>query len=210
MNSSSLRMGLIGCGGISQIAHLPALKKADNVELVAVSDVARDLAEMAARRYYVPEVYGDFREMLEKSEIDAVLVATHHAFHAEISIECMRAGKHVLCEKPLAMSVEECERIVEASEETGKQLQLACMKRYDPGVLKAKEAFHSFAENDEITYARSHLFGGEWICGSPAEERIETDEPYPEIQVKLPEFLPKAYENLMDNLLEQIHEKISR
>jgi len=182
MNSSSLRIGLIGCGGISQIAHLPALKKADNVELVAVSDVAKDLAEMAARRYYVPEVYGDFREMLEKSDIDAVLVATHHAYHAEISIECMRAGKHVLCEKPLAMTVEECERIVEASEGTGRQLQLACMKRYDPGLQFARKfVFEEMGEKLSISgWYCDTAFHGQYVrslvsmrAGSPSQKRPE-------------------------------------
>ena len=96
--------------------------------------------------------------------------------------------------------------MVKTAEKHDQKLMVGYMKRYDSGVLKAKEAFHSFAENDEIAYARSHLFGGDWICGPTAEERIETDEPYPRIQVKFPEFLPKAYENLMNNLLEQIHD----
>jgi predicted dehydrogenase len=177
-----LKMGLVGCGGISQIAHLPALKKADNVELIAACDVAQDLVEMAARRYYIPEVYTDLREMLERSDIDAVLVTAHHAFHAEISIECMRAGKHVLCEKPLAMSVEECERIVEVSQETGMQLQLACMKRYDPG-LQFAQRFVAEEMGERLAISGWYcdtVFHGQYVrslvpmrASSPSQKRPE-------------------------------------
>ncbi|RKY63260.1 MAG: gfo/Idh/MocA family oxidoreductase [Candidatus Latescibacterota bacterium] len=134
-----LRIGLLGCGGIAQIAHLPALRKARNVQLVAVCDVARELAEMVARTYDVPQAYDDYGEMLEKADIEAVLVATHHAFHMENCVEAMRSGRHVLCEKPLAMTVEECEEILRVSRETGRQVQLGCMKRYDPGLQFARK-----------------------------------------------------------------------
>ncbi|RKY02145.1 gfo/Idh/MocA family oxidoreductase [Candidatus Poribacteria bacterium] len=175
-----LRIGLIGCGGIAQIAHLPALKKAENVELVAVCDVAEDLLERIAARYEVPQRFTDYREMLEKADIDAVLVATHHAYHAEICIEAMRAGKDVLCEKPLAITVQECEEIVEVCEETGRQVQLGCMKRYDPG-LQFAQRFASQEMGERLTvsgwycdtvmhgrYVRSLV---PMLTGSPSQRR---------------------------------------
>ncbi|MBM3237506.1 Gfo/Idh/MocA family oxidoreductase [Candidatus Poribacteria bacterium] len=137
--NGKLKVGLLGCGGIAQIAHLPALRKAENVEFTAICDVAEDLLNLMAKRYEVDTVYTDHRKFLEHADMDAVLLPVAHAFHAPLSIECMRAGKHVLVEKPMAMTVEECEQMVQASEETGKQLQIGCMKRYDPGLQFAQK-----------------------------------------------------------------------
>ena len=189
-----LKIGLLGCGGIAQIAHLPALKKAENVELVAVCDVARELAEIAARMYDVPQAYDDYGEMLEKSDVEAVLIATHHAFHMENSVEAMRSGRHVLCEKPLAMTVEECEEILRISRETGKQVQLGCMKRYDPG-LQFAQKFVSQEMGERLSvsgwycdtvfhtrYVRSLSLG---LVGSPRQKRPAADVQDPHLNMLL-------------------------
>ena len=137
--NKKLKVGLLGCGGIAQIAHLPALRKADNVEFTAICDAAEDLGRLMAKRYDVESVFTDHQEFLEKADMDAVLLPVAHAFHAPLSIACMRAGKHVLVEKPMALTVEECEQMAQVSDETGKQLQIACMKRYDPGLQFAQK-----------------------------------------------------------------------
>jgi len=137
--AEKLKIGLLGCGSIAQIAHLPALKKAANVELTSACDVAEDLVQTIALRYGIPNVYTDHRKFLEEADIEAVVIPVAHAFHAPLSIDAMRAGKHVLVEKPMAMTIEECEEMVRTSRETGKQLQVACMKRYDPGLQFARQ-----------------------------------------------------------------------
>ncbi|HIE29876.1 TPA: Gfo/Idh/MocA family oxidoreductase [Candidatus Poribacteria bacterium] len=137
--NGKLKVGLLGCGGIAQIAHLPALKKAENVEFTAICDVAEDLVNLMAKRYEVDAIYTDHRKFLEHADMDAVLLPVAHAFHAPLSIECMRAGKDMLVEKPMAMTVEECEQMLQVSEETGRQLQIGCMKRYDPGLQFAQK-----------------------------------------------------------------------
>ena len=136
--ADELKMGILGVGGIAQIAHLPALRKAANVELTAICDAARDLLEKTGRKYEVESLYTDHRKFLDEADIDAVLIPVAHAFHAPLSIDAMRAGKHVLVEKPMAVTLEECRRMVQVSKETGKQLQVACMKRYDPGLQFAQ------------------------------------------------------------------------
>jgi len=141
--NEKLKVGLLGCGPIAQIAHLPALVKAENVAFTAICDVAEDLMRLMAQRYEVSDVYIHHREFLEKADIDAVLLPVAHAFHAPLSIECMRAGKHVLVEKPMALTVEECEQMLAVSEETGMQLQIGCMKRFDPGLQFAQEFVES-------------------------------------------------------------------
>jgi predicted dehydrogenase len=137
--ADELKMGILGVGGIAQIAHLPALRKAKGVRLTAICDAAQDLLEKMGRKYGVEALYTDHRKFLEEADIDAVLIPVAHAFHAPLSIDAMRAGKHVLVEKPMAVNLEECQQMVHVSKETGKQLQVACMKRYDPGLQFARK-----------------------------------------------------------------------
>ncbi|MEW6354888.1 MAG: Gfo/Idh/MocA family oxidoreductase [Planctomycetota bacterium] len=136
--AEELKMGVLGVGGIAQIAHLPALRKAANVRLTAICDAAQDLLEKIGRQYDVKSRYTDHRKFLDEADIDAVLIPVAHAYHAPLSIDAMRAGKHVLVEKPMAVTLEECRRMVQVSKETGRQLQVACMKRYDPGLQFAQ------------------------------------------------------------------------
>lgn len=156
--SRKLKMGLLGCGAISQIAHLPALRKAENVEFTAICDVAEDLLNAMADRYSVDDRYTDHHTFLEKADIDAVLLPVADGFHAPLSIECMRAGKHVLVEKPMAETVEQCEQMVQVSDETGCQLQIGCMKRYDPAL--------QFAQKFVAEEMGERLSVSGWYCDS--------------------------------------------
>jgi len=204
--TAKVRIGFIGCGFMGQCVHLPSFRRLRNAEVVAICDLRPKLAKAVAERWRIKKVYSSHLDLIEDDEIDAIVEITNKFVHASIAIDALKAGKDVFTEKPMATTSRDALEMVRTAEKHDQKLMVGYMKRYDPGVLKAKEAFRDFAENDEIIYARSHLFGGDWICGSTAEERIETDEPYPEIQAKFPEFLPKAYENLMNNLLEQIHD----
>src|SRR5215218_6198769 len=94
-----VRLALVGCGRIAQVAHLPALEKADGVQLVAVSDPSRAVAEAVARRYGVASVT-DLARLLADETVEAVVVAAPDRFHHAIATEVLRAGKHVLVEKP--------------------------------------------------------------------------------------------------------------
>jgi len=201
-----VRIGFIGCGFMGQCVHLPSFQRLKNAEVVAICDLRFKLAKAVAERWRIKKVYSSHLDLIEDDEVDAIVEITNKFVHASIAIDALKAGKDVFTEKPMATTSRDALEMVKTAEKHDQKLMVGYMKRYDSGVLKAKEAFHSFAENDEITYARSHLFGGDWICGLPAEEKIEPEEPYPEIEAKFPKFLPKAYENLMNNLLEQIHD----
>jgi predicted dehydrogenase len=156
--SGKLKIGLLGCGGIAQIAHMPALRKAENVEFTAICDVAEDLLNAMADRYAVADRYTDHHEFLKKADMDAVLLPVADGFHAPLSIDCMRAGKHVLVEKPMAETVEQCEQMLQVSEETGRKLQIACMKRYDPGL--------QFAQKFVAEEMGERLSVSGWYCDS--------------------------------------------
>ncbi len=135
--STSLRIGVIGCGRIAQAAHLPALEKTSRVELVSVYDPSELLSSRVAARYGVtaaPTV-----DDLLASGIDAVVIATPDRFHHDLAAAALGAGKHVLVEKPLASTPAEAQELAEMAEERDLRLQTGAMKRHDPGIVFAHE-----------------------------------------------------------------------
>ena len=135
-----LRIGVLGAGPIAQFAHLESCAKAANADLHALCDTAPDLLARMGATYAVPRLYADYDAMLADGEVEAVIIATSDAFHVPASIRALEAGKAVLCEKPLGVSVEEVERLAAVVSATGRVLQVGHMKRFDPG-LEAAQAF---------------------------------------------------------------------
>jgi predicted dehydrogenase len=133
-----LKVGVLGCGPIAQAAHFESAAKARNAELYAICDVADDLRERMAAAHAPRRSFKDYGEMLADPELDAVIVATSDAFHVPAAREALAAGKHVLCEKPLGISVEEVESLRGAVAKSGKVLQVGHMKRFDAGLQSAK------------------------------------------------------------------------
>ncbi len=133
-----LKVGILGCGPIAQAAHFESANKARNAELHAICDVADDLRERMAATYAPARSFRDYDEMLADPELDAVVIATADAFHVAASERALSAGKHVLCEKPLGVAVEEVERLKSAVQSSGRLLQVGHMKRFDAGLQSAK------------------------------------------------------------------------
>ena len=138
-NMRKLNVGILGCGPISQAAHFESANKAKNAELYAICDVADDLRSRMAATHAPQKSFANYDEMLADPELDAVIIAISDAFHVQASIAALKAGKHVLCEKPLGVSVEEVEELKSAVSESGKILQVGNMKRFDAGLQSAKE-----------------------------------------------------------------------
>ncbi|MFG1683308.1 Gfo/Idh/MocA family protein [Nonomuraea sp. NPDC049269] len=136
--SEHIRLAVIGCGRISQAAHLPAIAKAENVELTAVCDGSATLADAMASRYGA-HAFLDVADLLG-APVDAVLIAVPDRFHAQVAEQALRAGKHVIIEKPLAATVAEAEHLRDLADSARLQLQVASMKRFDPGVQYAAAA----------------------------------------------------------------------
>ncbi|WP_394218161.1 Gfo/Idh/MocA family protein [Halobacillus trueperi] len=134
-----LKMGIIGVGGIAQGRHIPSfLDLKDKVELTAVQDVNEGRAEEVAEAHQIPYVFKDYQDMFAK--VDAVTICTPNKFHAEISIAALEAGVHVLCEKPMAITTEECEAMMEAAKKNDRLLSIAYHYRYTPEAQLAKKA----------------------------------------------------------------------
>ncbi|BCH08462.1 oxidoreductase [Mesorhizobium sp. 131-3-5] len=133
-----LRVGVLGCGPIAQAAHFESCTKARNADLYAICDVADDLRDRMAATFAPEKSYADYGQMLADPDLDAVIIATSDTFHVKAAELALDAGKHVLCEKPLGVSVEEVEGLRAAVDKSGKVLQVGHMKRFDPGIQAAK------------------------------------------------------------------------
>jgi predicted dehydrogenase len=132
-----LRLGVLGCGPIAQFAHFDACRKARNAELYAICDVADDLRTKMATVHEPRVVYGDFDQLLADPQVEAVLIAVADQYHVPLCLKALAAGKHVLVEKPLGVSVEECEALHRRVAETGLLLQVGNNRRFDPGIAFA-------------------------------------------------------------------------
>ncbi len=135
-----LKVGVLGCGPIAQAAHFESCAKARNAELYAICDVADDLRARMAATHAPTRDFADYDEMLADPELDAVIIATSDAFHVPAAIRALEAGKHVLCEKPLATGIEEAESLRAVQARSGRLVQVGHMKRFDAG-LEAAKAF---------------------------------------------------------------------
>ena len=131
-------VGIIGAGTIS-VYHIESYNKLDECRVKAISDINRNLAEERAQKYFIDDVYTDYKELLQDKEIDAVSVATPTFTHKAIVIDALRAGKHVLCEKPPAMTADEVRECKRAAEEEGKLLMFAFVVRFFPFVQDVKK-----------------------------------------------------------------------
>jgi len=135
--------GLIGCGDISRKRIAPALRDLPDCELVAVNRAQSQLAESFALEFGARRWYADWRELINDQEIDAVYIATPVYLHVEQTIAAAEAGKHVLCEKPMALNVAECDRMIDACRKNGVTLGIACYRRFYPVVRRMKEVIDS-------------------------------------------------------------------
>lgn len=127
----TILVGIIGTGGIAGGKHMPALSKLEGVEMTAFCDIEEAKAQQAARRFGTPtaKVYADYRDLLKDPTIDVVHVLTPNDSHAEITIAALEAGKHVMCEKPMAKKAADARRMLEAARRTGKKLSIGYQTR---------------------------------------------------------------------------------
>lgn len=154
-----VNVGVIGCGKIAQTRHLPEYADNPDVNIVALYDFNVDRAKELAGKYNA-KVYESYQELLDDPGIDAVSVCVRNSDHCAISIDAMKAGKHVLCEKPMAVSLEECIKMVEASEKYNRFLMIGQNQRLSKAHVKAKELIQSGMLGKVLTYKTNFGHGG--------------------------------------------------
>jgi len=161
-----LGIGIIGSGGIARGAHLPGYQacEADGVRLVACSDVNEETARAVARDFGIPHAYTDYRDLLARDDVHAVSICTPNYLHLQPTIDALEAGKHVLCEKPLAMDATEGKAMVEAARRTGRKLQVGFMTRFQ-APAQALKRFVDAGEMGEVYFARAQAMRRRGIPG---------------------------------------------
>jgi myo-inositol 2-dehydrogenase/D-chiro-inositol 1-dehydrogenase len=154
-----VRIGIIGAGRIGNVMA-NAYQSVPEAELVAVADVVRAVAETFAKKFDIPAVFESYAELLKSGNVDAVVICAPTFLHEEISIAAAKAGKHIFCQKPMALTVEACEAITAAAEQARVRLQTGFMLRFTPPFADVKEAISS-GEIGTLIALRSSVFGWE-------------------------------------------------
>lgn len=153
----TVRLGIIGCGGIGTGKHLPALAKLPHVKVVAFCDLIEERAVKACEKFGAEgaKVYTDYKELLKDESIEVVHVCTPNRSHSFISIDAMEAGKHVMCEKPMAKTAAEAKAMLETSKRTGKKLTIGYQTRQRVDAQYLKRACEN-GDLGEIYFAKAH------------------------------------------------------
>jgi predicted dehydrogenase len=144
--------GIVGAGGIAQSQHLPNLTRAPHARLKTVCDLDAEKLKAAQEKYDIPEATTDHAELLADEEIQAVVVATREDRQAPLSVEALRAGKHVYVEKPVGGTPEEVEQVVDAQAETGRFVAVGFNRRFAPAYRKAHEVIGAHGGAHNIHY----------------------------------------------------------
>ncbi len=131
---SGIGVGIIGCGGITLQNHLPGLALCNDVKVVALCDANPEVLKKAQQVANVQNTYADYHELLKRSDVNAVIIATPNFLHAPIAIDAARSGKHIFCEKPLAMNFDEARRMYQAAESAKVRHMTAFTYRFVPAM----------------------------------------------------------------------------
>lgn len=150
-----IRVGIVGCGRVTQISHLPSLYQLNHVfHVTALCDVSMFVLEGVANAWGVPGRFRHYSELIEDGEVDAVLVANSDAYHSEVTLAAIAAGKHVLVEKPMCITLREADEIIAASHRSPHiVVQVGYMRRYEPAFV---DACRLVRELEEIHLAHVH------------------------------------------------------
>ena len=150
-----VRIGIIGCGGIANQKHMPSLKKLPDVEMVAFCDIIEEKAKAAAEKFgtAAAKIFTDYKELL-KLDLDVVHVLTPNKQHSFITVDALESGKHVMCEKPMAINTAEAQKMLDAAKRTGKKLTIGYQSRFRKDSMYLKKCVEA-GDLGEIYYARA-------------------------------------------------------
>jgi predicted dehydrogenase len=209
---NSIRLAYVGCGFMAQNVHLPNFSSLPGCKLVALAEKRKLLRETVAGKYEIAHTYERHSDLANDPEIDAVAVSADYTGQGEIAADLLRAGKHVFMEKPMAVSLHQAERILQAAKSSGARLMIAYMKRFDPGNVFIQEMAQNWRRErtaGAILFVRNHGFGGDWLSGLE-QLMIDTGEPIERpVPAHLPEWLPAAFHKAYIEYLQQYSHNIN-
>jgi len=152
-----IKVGVIGCGGIGTQKHLPAIAKIPEAEVMAFCDNIPERADKLCKQFGAEgaKTYSDYKELLKDGSIEAVHICTPNRSHSPITVAALEAGKHVMCEKPMAINYEESKKMTDAAKKTGKLLTIGYQNRCSPAALHLKKICER-GDLGEIYFAKAH------------------------------------------------------
>jgi len=170
-----LRLGVIGAGTIAQVAHLPAAEITEAVDVVALCDQRGELLQLVADRFRIPKTCANMQQLLGDQSIEAVDLCVPTIAHDDLALAAFEAGKHVLCEKPMASTAARASRMLAAADRSNRRLMIGHHKRYDPGCQQARDTIvkGDIGQPRLVIY---HFGTGNWTAPAPRPP-ITTDEP---------------------------------
>ncbi len=179
-----LRVGIIGAGNIAQVAHLPAAELLDDVEVVALCDQRPELLRKVAERFRVTSTHQAADALLADGAVEAVSLCVPTIAHDALAEAALAAGKHVLCEKPMASTLERAFRMIAATREHGRRLMIGHHKRHDPGCEQAREVLLDgrVGRPRLVIY---HFGTGNWLAPAPRPP-LSSEEPPPPWEYEYP------------------------
>ena len=170
MRGNKIRFGVISASGMAEL-HMSAIAANKAAELIAICDIDAEKAKTVAEKFSVDHWYTDYREMLTNPDIDAVVVCTPDTLHMEMSVAALHAGKHVLCEKPMVMTLEECRTMMDEAAQSEKKFMVGQICRYAPGFQMTKQLIDAgeigelyFVESEYAHDYEKRRGANDWRC----------------------------------------------
>lgn len=151
-----INIGIIGAGSIARYRHLPETELHPQAEIRAICDIVPHRAEEMAEKYHC-QAFTDYQKMIQQADLDAIIVAATNTTHAVMTMAALQAGKHVLCEKPMATSLKDAVEMIETAKQTGKKLMIGHNQRLEPTHQKAKKIIQSGQLGKVLTF--TSIFG---------------------------------------------------
>ncbi len=182
ISGRKVRVGVLGAGTWANFAHLPGWTRDPRCEVVAVCDVDRDLAEQAAANFDVPSTSMDYQEVVGRQDIDVIDVCTPSATHFELSMAALEAGKHVLCEKPVAFDFRQTLQAADLAASKGLKTKLGFTFRYSPAMLYMKELVDQGFCGEPYIY-NAYEQNSQWIDPQTPLRQVDLDADQSQIQV---------------------------
>ncbi|MBL8029248.1 MAG: Gfo/Idh/MocA family oxidoreductase [Fibrobacteres bacterium] len=207
-----VKLGFIGTGGMGQMAHLRNYAVIENCEIAAIAELREKIGKGVAARYSIPKVYKDHIEMLQKEKLDGIVASQPFSVHASLVPEIFKHVKHVFTEKPIAVSVEAGEKLVEAAKASGSIHMVGYHKHSDPATVYAKtviDEWKSTGKMGAFKYVRITMPSGDWIAGG-FDGLIKSDDLYPQVikesaPADMDEATGKAYVSFVNYYIHQVN-----
>ncbi len=205
-NRAPVRVGMVGVGYFGQIAHLANYADMEGCEVTAIAEIRPGLRDAVQAHYGIPQAFPSHRELLDNVELDAVVVVTRRQHTGPVALDCLKAGKHLFTEKPMAACLRQAETLDETAQIAGVKYAIGYMKRHDEGVQLAKGMIEGLVASGELgplTFARFYCFQGHhfYDLATPVglgEERPEGLESWAVAPDWLPPELHADYDNFMN------------